>query len=151
MRSNVDFLETSLTQSMASKGTVRALAYPNCEGLKSTLLHSTGKCKNLQTISIDMTHFQAVLGDAKLAAKKISRLTSPSVCGTGGTSSHMGLEYDDVGSIRVGFKGERHCAWIRIDALQHAMSAKGDAVSDAATVRKNAIMAQAEEHQGEER
>ena len=36
----------------------------------------------------------------------------------GGTATNLGLEYDDIGSLRLMFRGERHCVFVHLGSLQ---------------------------------
>ena len=151
LRTSVDFFETSLTQTMMSKGAVRAVAYPSCEVLKAAMQHFTTKCadyKGIKEDMVDIEQFQVGDGDAQVASKKVSRLVSTSVCGIGGTFVFIGLDYEDVGSIRVSFKGERSYAWIRLDALEADMASKGVDASPDTRVKKNLLMSKSDKHKG---
>ena len=50
-------------------------------------------------------------------AKKVRGMYSLSLWALGGTATNLGLEYDDIGSLRLMFRGERHCVFVAVCAL----------------------------------
>ena len=74
-------------------------------------------------------------------AKKVRGMYSLSLWALGGTATNLGLEYDDIGSLRLTIRGERHCVFVHLGSLQTFLKNKSYPVGSGRSKKVTAEMA----------
>lgn len=152
LRVNVDFFETSIAQAVHAKGFVRAAACPTCPAMleKMGVFFKKGLSETVPVTIVETDFkFDAKDGGPEVPAeamagigKKLKKLGSFSICGIGGSARYIGLDYDDVGSLRVTLKGVRHVVLVNLQSFEKALQKKGIKANGGKASIANTVMMQ---------